>query len=276
MVGSGCRHRIWPHVTDGAPEADQPTCAKAPLSSLWCPAGPGTAGAACYLGGLLAIGCWALRFCCYLLLGWSVGPGATGACYLGALLVLRFCCCVLLAVCQLGALLGMVPLVLLAICCLLLGCPAGLASHVRLGAALLVLLAISSSGLFVFVLPCPLTFPWQAMTFTEPGAPCQSELEVEGRYGFGAACEAKRDSALGMALSPQLPLIDSLTYSLINRASVQIIAKSWQNISRGLRKAAVANLPSGHFAIFKDHPTLVDPRDTQDSPGRGCSGLHRC
>ena len=52
------------------------------------------------------------------------------------------------------------------------------------------------------------------MTFTEPGALGQSELQVEGAMTFfGAPCEAGRDGASGMALLWQRPLSHSLTHS---------------------------------------------------------------
>ena len=59
-------------------------------------------------------------------------------------------------------------------------------------------------------------FCW-AMTFTEPGALGQSELQVEGAMTFfGAPCEAGRDGASGMALLWQRSLSHSLslTHSL--------------------------------------------------------------
>ena len=88
---------------------------------LVCLAGPGAAGAACYLG--FSWGRWCclllgfsaepaaplLQFTCCLLLGCRAGPGAAGAaCYLSALLVLRCCCCVVDAVCHSAALLDLV------------------------------------------------------------------------------------------------------------------------------------------------------------------------
>ena len=62
--------------------------------------------------------------------------------------------------------------------------------------------------------PLPHPIQCRAMTFTEPGALCQSELQVEGAMTFsGAPCEAGRDGASGMALHLQRSLTHSLTHS---------------------------------------------------------------